>query len=147
MEMFIFGCTQKSCFTRLWEEKKETMNWFSVITFTTTNYHRFKKQNIITSNKYKCSLGSRPKTNPSADRFQYRARYTGSDICAGWGLGTRLVQMILWKSEPLVILGIIKSLTAFNTHIAKHHIKLSTRQTYTSTTALAGFLEQFREIV
>ena len=55
--------------------------------------------------------------------------------------------MILWKSEPLVILGIIKSLTAFSTHIAKHHIKLSTRQTYTSTTALAGFLEQFREIV
>ena len=36
------------------------------------------------------SLGPRPKTNPSADRFQYRARYTGSDIRAGWGLGTRL---------------------------------------------------------
>ena len=55
--------------------------------------------------------------------------------------------MILWKSEPLVILGIIKSLTAFNTHIAKHHIKLSTQQTYTTTSALADFLEQFRETV
>ena len=33
------------------------------------------------------SLGPRPKTNPSADRFQYRACYTGSDIHAGevWG--------------------------------------------------------------
>ena len=34
------------------------------------------------------SLGPRPKTNPSADCFQYR--YTGSNIHAGWGLGTRL---------------------------------------------------------
>ena len=29
------------------------------------------------------SLGPRPKTNPSTDRFQYRARYTGSDIHDG----------------------------------------------------------------
>ena len=36
------------------------------------------------------SLGPRPKTNPSADRFQFPARYTGSDMHTGWGLGTRL---------------------------------------------------------
>ena len=34
------------------------------------------------------SLSPRPQTNPSADCFQYPARYTGSDIRAGWGLGT-----------------------------------------------------------
>ena len=38
------------------------------------------------------SLGPRPKTNPSADCFQYCVHYTGSDIRAGWGLGTRLVK-------------------------------------------------------
>ena len=34
------------------------------------------------------SLGPRPKTNPSADHFQYR--YSGRDKHAGWCLGTRL---------------------------------------------------------
>ena len=32
---------------------------------------------------YFLSLSPRPKTNPSTDRFQYPARYTGSDIRAG----------------------------------------------------------------
>ena len=36
------------------------------------------------------SLGPRPQTNPSADHFQYRTRYTGSDVRTGWGLETRL---------------------------------------------------------
>ena len=40
------------------------------------------------------SLSPRPKTNPSADRFQYRV-YTGSDIRAGWGLGTRLAYIVV----------------------------------------------------
>ena len=30
--------------------------------------------------KYPPSLGPRPKTNPSTECFQYRTRYTGSDI-------------------------------------------------------------------
>ena len=47
----------------------------------------------VTSNP---SLGPRPKTNPSADRF-----YTGSDIRAGWGLGMRLVKSLfrVFRSE------------------------------------------------
>ena len=32
-------------------------------------------------------LSLRPKTNPSADRFQYHD--TGSDMCVGSGLGRR----------------------------------------------------------
>ena len=36
------------------------------------------------------SLGPRPKTNPSVDRFQY--------ICAGWGLGTRLGWCVQWRN-------------------------------------------------
>ena len=53
------------------------------------------------------SLSPRPKTNPSVDRFQYRAwgrkfpaHYTGSDICAGWGLGTRLHRLVLKRIHP-----------------------------------------------
>ena len=43
-----------------------------------------------------CSLGPmQTQTNPSADRFQYRARHTGSDKRAGWGLGTRLPRVLL----------------------------------------------------
>ena len=42
----------------------------------------------------KPSLGPRPKTDPSADHFQYPARYTGSDIRTGWGLGTRLYEVL-----------------------------------------------------
>ena len=42
----------------------------------------------------------RPKTNPSADRFQYRVRfsahYTASDTRGRWGLGMRLVSQ-LWS--------------------------------------------------
>ena len=41
-----------------------------------------------------CSLGPRPKTNPSTDHFQYPVRFTESDIHAGWGLGTRLVRLL-----------------------------------------------------
>ena len=44
------------------------------------------------------SLGPRPKTNPSTDRFQYArfpACYTASDTRARWGLGTRLVEPYL----------------------------------------------------
>ena len=41
------------------------------------------------------SLSPRPKTNPSADHFQYHVRYTGSDIRAGWGLGTRLGRYLI----------------------------------------------------
>ena len=42
---------------------------------------RFHVDHLCLDAKY--SLGPRPKTNPSADRFQYRAGYTGSDIRAG----------------------------------------------------------------
>ena len=47
------------------------------------------------------SLGPRPKTNPSADCFQYPTLYTGSDIHAGWGLGTRLGRQLSWLSTAL----------------------------------------------
>ena len=60
------------------------------------------------------SLGPRPKTNPSTDHFQYcawaRVIYTGSDICARWGLGMRLIGIVsipkhLWvHSETFLIL-------------------------------------------
>ena len=41
------------------------------------------------------SLSPRPQTNPSADRFQYRMRGTGSDIRTGWGLGERLTVSLM----------------------------------------------------
>ena len=40
------------------------------------------------------SLSRRPQTNPSADCFQY----TGRNIRAGWGLGTRLTPLLFWVS-------------------------------------------------
>ena len=49
----------------------------------------------------------RPKTHPSADRFQYHARYTASNTRAGWGLGTRLPRDVYrnsvylqWRRRP-----------------------------------------------
>ena len=52
-------------------------------------YHQYRKIKE-TASLAQCSLGPRPKTNPSADCFQYHACYTGIDVCAKWGLGTRL---------------------------------------------------------
>lgn len=49
----------------------------------------------VARNNDEHSLGPRSKTNPSADRFQYRLRYTGSGIRARWGLVTRL----WWNSK------------------------------------------------
>ena len=49
------------------------------------------------------SLGPRPKTNPSADRFQYRARYTASDTHAGWGLGTRPDWLLKWQDGCVIL--------------------------------------------
>ena len=66
------------------------------------------------------SLGPRPKTYPSTDCFQYRfqyracipAWYTGNDICAGWGLGTRLsfVTMKLFQYHWNMNMNLIYSL-------------------------------------
>ena len=43
------------------------------------------------------SLGPRHKANFSADHFQYHTR--GSDICAGWGLGMRLLDYLHFTSK------------------------------------------------
>ena len=46
------------------------------------------------------SLGSRPKTNPSADHFQYRPRrYTGTDIRARWGTSMDETTIILTQQN------------------------------------------------
>ena len=46
------------------------------------------------------SLGSRPKTNPSADHFQYRPRrYTGTNIRTGWGTSMDETTIILTQQN------------------------------------------------
>ena len=47
--------------------------------------NHMKTTYVVTLYYVWCSLGPRPKTNPSADHFQYHfpARYTGSNIRAG----------------------------------------------------------------
>ena len=55
------------------------------------------------------SLGPRPKTNPSTDRFQYCMRYTGSDIRTGWGLGMRLIHRIFWSHHHIWSIALLLS--------------------------------------
>ena len=55
-------------------------------------------------NKVKLSLSPRPKATPGVDCFQYSTRYTGSNIRARWGLGTRLDQTVYALHNNTVIL-------------------------------------------
>ena len=46
------------------------------------------------------SLGPRPKTNSSTDRFSITRGYTGSDIRARSGLGMRLARCLVIARNP-----------------------------------------------
>ena len=89
------------------------------------------------------SLSPRPQTNPSADRFQYPACYTGSDIRAEWGLGARLVQNM--PVLPLR-LGLSSFLIHTHPHVSRTHMRHTSL--YCPTSYLSRLKEELiRELV
>ena len=89
------------------------------------------------------SLSPRPQTNPSADHFQYPARYTGSDIHAGWGLGTNCSSEYAYAATQTGLIFILDSHSPPCDPTHMHHTSL-----YCPTSYLSRLKEELiRELV